>query len=1306
MASSEQAHAGTPTQRVGFKHTYRKSDDLKNAFARSNTRDNRSLSSGSANETNLGLRPSPVPASIPGSFAPDMRSIVPSRSHTPQNEMSSSAPYRAALTARYSTDDERQGTTEERQAVVRDKIAKEMKIKTGTENMLEALMAKNAKQSRDQRLRVEQELGTANRKLAELQQQLDEEIQRATTPVTPPNKRMSSYFRVSPRKSSPDALRDEEVQEEEEEAETEDVEDTSPTVAFTEILQQLEAEGLQPDYYIERANRLVDLFKRNTTLKYDIAWSVFSGRVQLMLLSESSDVVAAGYRLTRHAIADRSSLKTIKLLRTDELVTLSLVKKGKAVLEREQAVKFVRAFLDVKDGVHEVSIAVVRSLVAIAEHHDDRLRSMCLLTLAELLAKKPDLLVAANGLTTLTDALAEGSFPAPEGLVASFIYLLDHPRQRQYLGSGREFEAMFAAFTDPLLVNGNEEKLKTCAKGISAMLKTWPGYLTLARDGAVSLKSLIESLVYPDAFARDLILELLFDILRIKPPSWSPSFLAGRRLTTYGRVYQADPDMKRTVYQVSGSRFDLTVHFTAIVLATLLQAGLVPALMDLIKFEEDSAMKRKCTLLVTEVLKLAYHSLPRSMSAGIQVLGDLLSPFDAPGITYISSNTSMVYQIESINRTANRTGTNSAQRTLDGDEMAVGPQALERAKFTATMDSKLFMQAVLDTGVPNHTNYTKWNWNLINNLIEGPLTNARLLEEALKTTKFVKRLIGFYRPFKWRFSVIRNTRPNQRYVRTGCALMRALCQTQIGIQFLTENKLMRQIAECLAQLDKFSGLTSSAPLFDKHNMIDYLTGGYFTMLGALSESLEGIQIMERWRMMNMFYHIVQLPKRDDLLRALLGNMDYSLDSHLRVMLSQALTAVPKDVRLFATKLLRKYAVGRMRYSAGLQDADGSQWAIKLVLTQLYDPDVEVCEVAVKILEEACEQPSHLEFVVKCRPALDHLGEIGAPLLLRFLSISTGYQYLSGLDYIHQEMDDWFLGRNDSYVAQVEASLARAYMDPGVSRKNTYVDDPDEYNDSGLLPPHFYRELARTEEGCKLLLQSGHFYEFASTIRDYRLDEEEVEALVKVKSCLWAIGNIGSMEMGAPFLEESDIVHSIVRVAEGAAVMSVRGTACFALGLISRTTHGFAMLTECNWVITTSSNGSSMGVCVPRDPGKLCLKSERAATYEDRRAQKPDMERYRAATSDPDSVFARVLSLIVDMGNSVMYKRVAADLQQLKTKHAHKFASAKLFRKTLFILQSHHYRLQARQFILDLFDRDVLRQIVLDEDSAESESDTG
>ena len=124
--------------------------------------------------------------------------------------------------------------------------------------------------------------------------------------------------------------------------------------------------------------------------------------------------------------------------------------------------------------------------------------------------------------------------------------------------------------------------------------------------------------------------------------------------------------------------------------------------------------------------------------------------------------------------------------------------------------------------------------------------------------------------------------------------------------------------------------------------------------------------------------------------------------------------------------MRRYAIRDVPSEEQVPpNVSGAEWAIRLLITQLYDPEVEVCEVAVRILEEACNQTHHLEYVVKCRPALDHLGEIGAPLLLRlaslfflfsvglkissrFLSTSIGYHYLDGLDYITQEMDDWFL----------------------------------------------------------------------------------------------------------------------------------------------------------------------------------------------------------------------------------------------------------------------------------------------------------
>ncbi|KKK18671.1 hypothetical protein P175DRAFT_0502837 [Aspergillus ochraceoroseus IBT 24754] len=1264
------------------------------AASRTTVRNARSESGGS---TTIGPRGGSLTPSLggPGSFSSELKSMKSSRSTTPRPDPRPDGPYARRPSSTFDHDE--LSGTEERQAAIRDKIAKEMKIKSGTENMLEALLAKNPKQTKDQRLRVESELSSSNRKLAELHHELEEELLRAQAPSTPPRSRLSSLFQGSAMRSPSRHNVSDGEQLEDGEAEME-----SPTYVLAETLQALEIEGMSPDYYVERANSLVELFKRHPTLKYDLAWSVFGLRVQVMLLSDSKEVVAAGYRLTRYAIADRKSLRIIRSLHTDELVILSLVKESKANIEREQALKFVRAFLDVKDGVKEISRAVVRTVVSVAEHHEDRLQNISLMTLAEILVKDPQLIAYAGGLAPLHDALAEGTFGASESLIASFLHVLDTPHSRTHLRGGSELEAVLAPFTDSLSDTVRNGRLKSSAKAISAMLKTWPGLVILGRNGARPLQSLLDSLHYPDPQARDLIMELLFDALRIKPPSWSSSFLAGRRLTTYGRVTnlrsESETKQIRGLCDNSENKFDLTAHFSTLILATLIDAGLSKALCDLIEEETDLSLRRKATLLLTEVLKLAHHSLPQRISAKLQVLPHLISPAIHFDVENHDVSTSTIYQIESINRTLARSfgfPNGAARYSADVDisaSLLSGDQ--NKDKLSPAMDETQFRNAILETHVLNTVNYIKWKWDLIHRIVEGPLTNPKRLDEAIKGSKFMKRLMGFYRPFKYRFAMLSNTKPNQRYVRTGCALMRTLVQTPEGIKYLAENKFLRQVAECLAQVDRMSGLTSSSPVFSRDRMSTTLSGGYFAMLGTLSADAKGLAMMERWHMLNMFYHIIELRDRDDLIQTLLGNMDYTQGSHLRVLLSKALTTGSKEIRIFGTRLLRKYAVGNVPLSSHMA-VGNADWVIKLLVTQLYDPDVSVCQVAVKILEEACNQRDYLEFVVRCRPSLDHLGEIGAPLLLRFLSTSVGYHYLDGLDYITQEMDDWFLGRNDAYVSLVEAALSRAYVDQ--PRRNSLVpEDLVDLQDIGLVPPHFYRELARTAEGCKLLEQSGHFEEFAGTIRDLRLNEEDHEVLLKVKGCLWAVGNVGSMELGAPFLG-LDIIKNIVKIAESAEVLTMRGTAFFVLGLISRSRHGLQVLRQAGWDSALDQKGNSLGLCLPTNFGKLFL-VDFPTSSRPLEAKRTSQEKFKAASMDPDPANQKILKLIVDMGNTVLSKRAAADLHNIKSKQPERFHQPHLFRKTLSILESHHFRLPARRFALDLFDKSVLRRIVIDDDS--------
>jgi rapamycin-insensitive companion of mTOR len=226
----------------------------------------------------------------PGSFSSDLRTAL-LRGEVIRSDMSSHSSF---------VEHDARATSEKRQAELRGEIEKENKIKIGSENMLEALSSKNVKGGKEQRRKVEDALNNSNRKLLELKMEMEAEIQRTKTrPVDA---------------GIPSVLREPNVQRFSQQGypvqETEpDEEIESPTFVLSEILEALEMEGMKPSHYIDFLNKLVELFKRHPTLKDDLAWSLFGLRLQTMLLSESREVVAAGYRVLRYAITDRKSLQ-------------------------------------------------------------------------------------------------------------------------------------------------------------------------------------------------------------------------------------------------------------------------------------------------------------------------------------------------------------------------------------------------------------------------------------------------------------------------------------------------------------------------------------------------------------------------------------------------------------------------------------------------------------------------------------------------------------------------------------------------------------------------------------------------------------------------------------------------------------------------------------------------------------------------------------------------------------------------------------------------------------------------------------
>lgn len=178
--------------------------------------------------------------------------------------------------------------------------------------MLEALNNKKPKQVKEQKAKVEAELNASYARIRNLKSRI-EDVQQAKAAPTTPIRAPEEFFPASRGIRSPQSASRSGAGSEIEEA-------MDPTYQLGELLQALEATGLTPEYYVAKANSLVDLFKQHPMLKYDLVWSIFGLRVQMMLVSDSREVVAAGYRMTRYAMSDRVSLKKIRTLNTDYIV--------------------------------------------------------------------------------------------------------------------------------------------------------------------------------------------------------------------------------------------------------------------------------------------------------------------------------------------------------------------------------------------------------------------------------------------------------------------------------------------------------------------------------------------------------------------------------------------------------------------------------------------------------------------------------------------------------------------------------------------------------------------------------------------------------------------------------------------------------------------------------------------------------------------------------------------------------------------------------------------------------------------------
>ncbi|CAM9115932.1 unnamed protein product [Discosporangium mesarthrocarpum] len=392
--------------------------------------------------------------------------------------------------------------------------------------------------------------------------------------------------------------------------------------------------------------------------------------------------------------------------------------------------------------------------------------------------------------------------------------------------------------------------------------------------------------------------------------------------------------------------------------------------------------------------------------------------------------------------------------------------SMESSVDRTVLDNQMAKSKVLVT-----KDWTKWDWDTIEDMVQDTLAHPPRLAEAL-ATKWVKRVSGFYR-FVGAGSMgtatdrgygggLHNMPWDPKHIghlSCACRLYTLLLKHPEGVQFLLSEPRGGIFQEIVKELElvtsrRGSGggsgsgrFGSASKVFDMESCQRRLSAEYMTLLFGVATSTEaGRDLLSKT---NLFHYLTEMGSHselDYLSRAVLTRMDFASEEyHARDVLQIWMATGSRSLRLFATNLMRALlrrgadfpAVEGMKApmkaseisTAGGHESGHSvygdgfeQWGIDTLVTQLHYDDPGITRAALSVLEEAAKDDRYLQSLVQKRP--DLLNKSGAgPLLMRFLSLPDGVEYLEELGWVEGVVQQWRkTGNMTAYSAHVDTAM--------------------------------------------------------------------------------------------------------------------------------------------------------------------------------------------------------------------------------------------------------------------------------------------
>lgn len=854
---------------------------------------------------------------------------------------------------------------------------------------------------------------------------------------------------------------------------------------FTEILQNLSVREKDDVYLvITKCNQLVELLQETPSLKHDMAIDMVVNRIQFMFYHPAPQLRCAAYRVLRYSVATLDSILFMVQLKILISIIVSLSVPC-PLLEKQEALKLVREFLNVPDGAAFISVGVIKALVSIIEHETDEtgnpnapptapqndqfaipssFTKLCIETICEIAVLKPHIVFHGGGFRLMITLIINGSSDIATSCLLVLMSILDKPEARLFLRNGLDLTSLTSVYS--LVDDDDHSKLSNTRKFhnralkvtflISVFLKCWTGIICFSHNDFEALRIIVSKLKGNSNKVRNIIMDLLLDILRIQALPWLEDSSIYDLITSLNVFLSPGGQLTDTVdnkyIELPPNSFERTVisHYQGLILKVLLSSGMVPLIFDIIDKNTDEEVTSKATFLLTNVFKLSMELLPK------QLFQDHLSNAYKKSLSLTS-----IYKIETAAKLQMKT--HMGERKRSEVKSHVKDMIIENRM---KMDDANLKTLISRTKLLTLKDYEDWDWAQISHLCQGPLRDQkRFFDIQEKYPKVLKYLMSFYRPFKYRFSRA-PLRPDERFklkhpkrvILVGCQLIEALLNHEAGFDYLASNKLMPQMAEIFAQVSPCSGITAEDPILSTRKLETTLSIGYVKFVGVLSSSNKGLVILEEWQFYQLIGDIidgnVELSSNVHLLFNLLNNLNFVLDSPLRILLSKVLTVSREETKLFTLENV----IPKLLKTEGCYD-----YVIRTLSNLLYDESKAVVALTITYLHEYFVikgNISRINLLIDMRPSTLVLSKHtkGKELLLTFCTTTKGFRLLHENGLIQRNLTATIRGLQTlDYLNNIEGTLKK-YMYPFSSVLQSVRNKLDEDCH------HFFYYLLSTEDG--------------------------------------------------------------------------------------------------------------------------------------------------------------------------------------------------------------------------------------------------